>query len=304
MQEGWIKLHRRILETDIWQDKEPFDRRSAWVDLLMMASYTDRTVWIGATLVEVERGSLITSQEKLATRWQWSRKKVSNYLKNLEKLHMITVGIKNHRWTCINVVKYGLYQDSGTAEGTTEDTTEGTTEEPLRNHSGTTREPLGNTYKKVKKDKKENNKAARAHAREEQNFLDGVNAIDRRPALPGVNAIDPADNLSVNAIGSGEEKRDLAWAARLYEKKLGTFDGLVAEKIAALLEEVGPGVYERAVDRAQTNHAPRIGYVEAVARGLCRGDDFKRSQAKSGDIWGDAFKAYIGGDENGEDNQG
>ena len=34
---GWIKLHRKIQECDLWSSEdEPFDRRSAWVDLLFL----------------------------------------------------------------------------------------------------------------------------------------------------------------------------------------------------------------------------------------------------------------------------
>lgn len=142
-------------------------------------------------------------------------------------------------------------------------------------------------------------------AREEENPLGGVNAIDRRPPQQGVNAIDPVDTTpSVNAIGLGEEEKDLAWAVKLYESKLGTFARSTAERIAALLEEVGPEVYERAVNRAYENRAPRIRYVETVAKGLAAGVDYKATAAKSGDVWGNAFSEYMGGVEHGEDNQG
>ena len=47
---GWIKLHRQIVESDIWssEDQEPFDRRSAWIYLLLIVNNEDRdTVFDG-----------------------------------------------------------------------------------------------------------------------------------------------------------------------------------------------------------------------------------------------------------------
>lgn len=35
---GWVKIHRAIEDSGIWQHKEPFDKRSAWIDLIMMAN--------------------------------------------------------------------------------------------------------------------------------------------------------------------------------------------------------------------------------------------------------------------------
>jgi hypothetical protein len=36
---GWIKLHRKIVESPDWLS-EPFTRGQAWVDLLLIANHT------------------------------------------------------------------------------------------------------------------------------------------------------------------------------------------------------------------------------------------------------------------------
>ena len=39
---GYIKLYRGLQDCWIWQDKEPFTKRDAWIDLLLSANHADR----------------------------------------------------------------------------------------------------------------------------------------------------------------------------------------------------------------------------------------------------------------------
>lgn len=289
-QQGWVAIHRKITETELWRDDEPFCKRAAWVDLILVANHEERDVWMGTKTVRVERGCFLTSRAKLAARWHWSERKVRTFLESLQNLGMIELKVTN-KWTAVTLVNYGIYQEYEPKSGQQMTNKWPANDQQTDNKRTASGQQKTTNNNDITMQTMINNAAARAC--EEQNSLGGVNAIDHRPTLPGV-----------NAIGSSEAERDLAWACRVYEQNLGTFDGLTAEKIAALLEEVGPEVYERAVNRAKTNHAPRIRYVEAVARGLHRGVDFERSQAKCGDIWGEAYRAYLGGAKNGENKQG
>ena len=82
--EGWISLYRQIVDNWIWKSNEPFDKRSAWIDLLLMVNHKTEKIEFNGRIIEIERGQRITSIEKLATRWKWSRHKVSNFLNQLE----------------------------------------------------------------------------------------------------------------------------------------------------------------------------------------------------------------------------
>lgn len=42
--DGWISLYRQIKESWIWKDKEPFDKRSAWIDLLLTVNYKNKKI--------------------------------------------------------------------------------------------------------------------------------------------------------------------------------------------------------------------------------------------------------------------
>lgn len=106
--EGWIKLHRKIQDTFLWTDK-PFDKARAWIDLLLFASYSQRKLIVNDLVIEIERGSFMTSILKLSDRWGWSRNKTIAYIKMLEKEQMITTK-STTKGTIITIVKYEKYQ--------------------------------------------------------------------------------------------------------------------------------------------------------------------------------------------------
>lgn len=73
--QGWVSIHRNIYDNWIWNDDEEFDKRSAWIDLLLMVNHEDKKVLIDGNLELVRRGQRITSIRKLCSRWKWSRTK-------------------------------------------------------------------------------------------------------------------------------------------------------------------------------------------------------------------------------------
>lgn len=114
MDKGWIKLHRNIQDHWLWQEK-PFDKRSAWIDLLLMANHKDNKFLLGSELIEVKRGSFITSEYKLMDKWGWSKTKVRNFLKLLEDDKMITK-VSDRKKTTLTIVNYNDYQISETTK--------------------------------------------------------------------------------------------------------------------------------------------------------------------------------------------
>ena len=110
MAKGWIRLHRRLQDCEIWANNQPFDMRSAWVDLLMMANHKETTMLFDYEQIVVERGQLITSVRQLSARWSWSKDRTLKYLRTLERLEMIHRDSNNKR-TLITIDNYGIYQD-------------------------------------------------------------------------------------------------------------------------------------------------------------------------------------------------
>lgn len=154
---GWIAVYRSILDNEfLWGDK-PFARGQSWVDLLLLANHKAKKILFDGKVVLVERGSMITSMNKLALRWGWSRKKVTGFLNMLMSEEMITYKVVDRKYTVVTILNYSRVQ-GGNEEGQKKNNvihSENTDkqrvtevihkeEEPLKNHRRTTEEPLKN----------------------------------------------------------------------------------------------------------------------------------------------------------------
>ena len=116
MNDGWIKLYRRIQEHRLYPTRRRFTNFEAWIALLMAASHQNHMVELGTTqMVEVKRGQVLTSQSALAARWKWTRETVSHYLKYLLKYGEIA-DIETSKqtatgYTLITIRNYSKYQN-------------------------------------------------------------------------------------------------------------------------------------------------------------------------------------------------
>lgn len=109
--QGWVAVDRKIFENLIWDNDEPFDRRSAWIDLLLLVNHADNKVLIDGKVITVKRGQRITSILFLSKRWKWSRTKTKSFLELLQNENMIKVEIEPKKKTIITIVNYSKYQD-------------------------------------------------------------------------------------------------------------------------------------------------------------------------------------------------
>lgn len=111
MQKGWIKLHRKIQDHWIYQEKRQFSRYEAWLDLIMMANHKDNKTLIDGELITIKKGSFITSKRELGRRWDWSNSKVDKFLELLKSDDMIDYKSDTKK-TVITIGKYDTYHDS------------------------------------------------------------------------------------------------------------------------------------------------------------------------------------------------
>lgn len=109
--QGWIAVDRKIFDNLIWKNEEPFDRRSAWIDLLLLVNHADNKVLINGKVETVKRGQRITSILFLSQRWRWSRTKTKAFLKMLESEGMIRLDVQAKKKTIITITNYSKYQD-------------------------------------------------------------------------------------------------------------------------------------------------------------------------------------------------
>ena len=145
---GWIKLHRKILESSLWQSKEPFSVRDAWIDLLLLANHSDKKILFDGEPYTVKRGQHVTSIRKLSERWGWSTKKTRRYLGALEEDKMVTKKSTN-KHTCVTILNYAKYQGLEDIEGKQNDTQSNT----QKTHGGNNSCPPNKNIKNIKNEK-------------------------------------------------------------------------------------------------------------------------------------------------------
>jgi hypothetical protein len=178
MDNGWIKLHRKISDNPIWK-AEPFSRGQAWVDLILLANHKDGIIFVRDHRIEIARGDVGYSQNALSLRWKWSRTKVRKFLNMLEKEQQIKQ-IKSHSYTVIRLINYDDYQQ----------------EKQQKDNSRTTAEQQKDTNKNVKKGKNEKNDSAYPF---DSFWNDYAKKIDRKRAESLYSKINEDDRIAIKS---------------------------------------------------------------------------------------------------------
>jgi hypothetical protein len=111
----WLKLHRSIEENEFWFG-ERFTKAQAWIDLLLLATYKPRTVFIRGVEINLKPGELCYSQVSLAKRWKWNFKTVVSFLSMLSKREMVETKTSNVT-TVISIRNWKKYQSNGEQSG-------------------------------------------------------------------------------------------------------------------------------------------------------------------------------------------
>jgi hypothetical protein len=112
--EGWIKLHRKVMDHWIFSDSHYF---RGWIIILFTVNFEDKKVCINSQIIECKRGQSVLSLESWSDLFghskksgSWTIQKVRTFFELLEKDLMITKEnlIKTTR---ITVCNYDTYQD-------------------------------------------------------------------------------------------------------------------------------------------------------------------------------------------------
>jgi DNA replication protein DnaD len=143
---GWILLYRSIRDSWVW-DSKPFDQARAWIDLILDANHDEGKVFTGTNLIKVKRGQDLISIRSLASRWGWSKDRVSKFLSALQSDNMIRLEKVSGR-TVLTIVNYGFFQNRP-------DTNKDTYRTPTRTRSGRKQGRNKEELKEAKEGKKE-----------------------------------------------------------------------------------------------------------------------------------------------------
>ena len=149
--EGWISLHRKIQENDLWLC-EPFTRGQAWIDLLLLANHESGYFYKRGVKIDLKRGQVGWSELALSNRWKWSRNKVRKFLSELEKEQQIKQQ-KTNVTQILTLINYDKYQQKDnkqnnrrTTEGQQKDTNNNENNENNENNDNDSVNDIYNYY--------------------------------------------------------------------------------------------------------------------------------------------------------------
>lgn len=142
MRNGWIKLHRSLLD---WEWYDDINVMRVFLHCLLMANHKDRK-YRGAV---VERGSFLTGRDALASQTGLTVQQIRTSLNKLKSTNELTIK-SSKQGTVIQVVSYDKYQEV---------TNESTTHQPDSNQIVTTNKK----NKNIKNEKKNTLADAETH---------------------------------------------------------------------------------------------------------------------------------------------
>lgn len=109
--EGYIKLHRKILKSDMWIELDSKTKILA-LTLMMLANSDMGIANVSGFEIMIEPGQTLTSLGHLAEKCgsDFTPSTIRNSLKKLEKFAFLTVS-SNKRYTLVEILKYDKYQN-------------------------------------------------------------------------------------------------------------------------------------------------------------------------------------------------
>lgn len=147
--EGWIKLHRGLLDSQIFASEKGL---KIWVWILLKANHKERFVPIkigrGESILNVKRGSFIFGRFSAEEELCIDGSTIYKWIKKMEELGMIELESNSH-YTILTVCKFNEYNDLETEKVTA-------VEQPSSNQVAAVEQPC-NTDKNVKNVKKVKN---------------------------------------------------------------------------------------------------------------------------------------------------
>ncbi|HZK28129.1 MAG TPA: hypothetical protein VFD00_11405 [Thermoclostridium sp.] len=142
MDNGWIKLHRKLLDSEIFASQIGL---KIWLWCLMKASHKKRFIPIkigkGERTVTVVKGSFIFGRHSAEKELNINGSTVYKWIHKLQDMDMVNIESNNH-YSIITICNYESYQDVDDDEVTA-------IKQPRNSHVTAIKQPR-NTYKNVK----------------------------------------------------------------------------------------------------------------------------------------------------------
>lgn len=149
---GWIKLHRKLLDSPIFQNEKLF---KVFAYCLMKASHKEHTQLVGRRVVHLQKGQFVFGRKRASEELRLKESTVRDYVKLLEKLGTIDIKSDN-KFSVITVVNWAIYQNDEEISDSKNDKKSTTNQHQMDNKSTSNQQQI-NTNKNVKNEKNDKN---------------------------------------------------------------------------------------------------------------------------------------------------
>ena len=111
--DGWIKLHRKILDSSVFANEKML---KVWLWCLFKANWEDKKTMIGTREVELKRGQFIFGRKKASVELDIPPTTINRLMHRLADMKMIELKVDS-KWTLVTVENYTKYQGDDSASG-------------------------------------------------------------------------------------------------------------------------------------------------------------------------------------------
>ncbi len=137
---GWIKLHRKLMEWEWYNDSKTLH---LFIHLLINANHSDKK-WQGKM---IKRGQLITGRDKIKSLTGISEQSIRTCMQRLRDTKEVTIKATN-KYSLITIINYDLYQEK-------ENTNQQDNQQPTNNQPTTNQQLTTNKNVKNKKNERD-----------------------------------------------------------------------------------------------------------------------------------------------------
>ncbi len=110
MSDGWICLHRKILDHWLWSN-DPLTESEAWIYILLNVNHKEKKMRIGGRLMTCGKGESLKSLNTWAKEFRWHKSKVRRFFNLLKSDSIIDIANEG-KTTRLTVCKWESYQQT------------------------------------------------------------------------------------------------------------------------------------------------------------------------------------------------
>lgn len=170
--QGWVKIHRQLLQNELWTRK-PYSYGQAWIDLLLNASHEKFSLVFHNMKIDLLPGDIVTNQQNLSSRFGWKRQMCRTFLLTISATNMATI-TTTPKYTRISINNWSKYQ--------------GTNQQKAR--SATKGQPtLTYIYNKNEKEDKKEFYSIEENSEGYQKYLQARNSLLKSVKMPMVRGV-------------------------------------------------------------------------------------------------------------------